>query len=449
MDPDTPPLGDPPVRPDDMDLEGARPRVAVLPFLNRTGDPERHYFCEGLAAEIFLGLARVPGVTVVARSSVAALGHETPSPLEAGRKLGAACVLHGYVRRADDRLQIDVGLLEVESGRPLWSERFDRPDEEVFSVLDEIITAVVLAEKDTEAGHIQKVQQIHTNDLLAYDFYLRGRQLYYLYSRPSVEEALGMFERAIEIDADYALAWCGLADCYSYLHLYVDGRLGYCDKAVETSKRALSLDPLMAEAHTSRGLALSLVGSYKEAEEAFAEAIERGPHLFEPRFQFARVLFVEGKLEEAARLYEQAHRRRPEDYQSLFLAGQAYSDLGQADRATALRRRGVVVANQHLALNPYETRALYLAANGLVALGERARGLQLVERALAVEPNEPMLLYNAGCIFVMVGNVERALDCLERSVDAGLRQRGWFEHDSNLNGIREHPRFQALLARTV
>ena len=150
-------------------------------------------------------------------------------------------------------------------------------------------------------------------------------------------------------------------------------------------------------------------------------------------------------MEKAVAQYEGAIRARPEDYQSPLLVAQSYDVLGRRADAAAARQQGVSLAERHLLLNPDDARALYMAANGLAALGERDRSRQFIERALAIRPDDPMLLYNAGCIFAMLELPEPALDCLEKAVRGGLSQKGWYLHDSNLDTLRAHPRFQELL----
>jgi adenylate cyclase len=126
---------------------------------------------------------------------------------------------------------------------------------------------------------------------------------------------------------------------------------------------------------------------------------------------------------------------------------QSYDALGRAEDARLSRLRGIEAAEQHLALHPDDARALYMAANGMVALGERQRGREWAQRALAAEPDNPMLLYNVGCIYSMLGVIDEAIDCLERAVAKGLTQKGWYVHDTNLDALRAHARFQALLER--
>jgi adenylate cyclase len=205
------------------------------------------------------------------------------------------------------------------------------------------------------------------------------------------------------------------------------------------------LDPASAQARASRALALCINERFEEAEAEFQAALHLDPDLFEAHYFYARHCFVQGRQLQAVQHYEEAMRIRPEDYQSPLLVAQSYDDLGRPDDARRARRKGVELAEQHLKLNPDDARACYMAANGLVALGQTERGRQWAEKAVAMRPDDPMLLYNAGCIFSMLGSAERALDCLEQARDLGVAERGWYEHDSNLDPVRGHPRFRALL----
>lgn len=427
--------------------EISEPRIAVLPFSNASADPDQDYFGEGLAAEILICLARIPGLHLVARSSVFALKREGLDISEIDQELHATSAVRGTVRMTGDEISITAELVDVKTGRQLWSSTFERVLPDVFTILDEITAGVVCAlDADEALRGVRKIQSIHTNDVNAYDCYLRGRQFYYLYSRHGVESALDMFHKAIEIDEAYALAFCGIADCYSYLYMYVESSDFNMEEADAASRKAQELDSLLAEAYASCGLALSLRCDFEASEEAFEKAIKLDPKLFEAYYFYARACFAQGKLEKAIKLFDEAHRTRPEDYQTLLLTGQIFDSLQQPEKAAEVRRAGVAVAEHHLKLHAHDTRALYMAANGFVVLGEKEKGLEWLQLALSLEPDDAMLLYNAGCIFALAHMAEEALTCLERTVEAGLKQLEWYEHDSNLDSLRTHPRFEALLA---
>ena len=433
---------------DEITARASDASVAVLPFVDLSRERDQEYFCEGVAAEIIAALARVAGIRLASRTSSFRFRGTSLDSREIARRLRVRALLEGSVRKAGDRLRVTAELIDGATGFALWSETYDRKLADVFDIQEEIARSIAEALKVTlSRDENEALGQPSTSDVQAYDQYLRGRKFYYQYRRRGVELALEMFQRAIEIDPSYARAWAGVADCYCYFYLYVARVPGNIQRAEAASRRALELDPELAAAQASWGVALSTSGRASEAAEAFEKAIRLDPGLFEARYFYARHSFANGDLKRAARLYEEAEALRPEDYQCPTLVAQIYSDLGWAEKAVAAHRRGLRKAEEVLRLHPDDTRARYMGANALLVLGERERGLEWARAAIAQEPDEPMVLYNVGCIFSLAGETEKAINVLERAVDKGLKQRGWFEHDSNLDSLRNHPRFMALLER--
>jgi tetratricopeptide (TPR) repeat protein len=262
-----------------------------------------------------------------------------------------------------------------------------------------------------------------------------------------MEFALEMFSRAIELDERYALAWAGIADCCAFLYANSGRSPEHRDRALEASARALELDPELPEAHVSRGVALSQSDQSDKAAPYFEAALRLNPKLFEAHYFFARHHFTAGDLERAIEFYESASELRPEDYQVPLLSAQIYDDVGRPEEGLAVRRRGVKVAEEHLKLNPDDARALYIGANGLVCLGQVEKGLRWARLARELQPNEPMALYNLACIYSLAGEVDEAIDCFAACLDNGFSYRDWAEHDSNLDAIRDDPRFVELMGR--
>ena len=420
--------------------------IAVLPFTDMSREKDQEYFCEGMAEEIINALSRLRGLRVASRTSAFQFKKATADSREIGRRLRVGALLEGSVRRAENRLRIAVQLTDAESGYQLWAGCYEREMRDIFATQDEIAQNIVQTLRLTltaeERGALQKAP---TTDVQAYDYYLRGRKFYYHFNRRDIEFAIQLFSQAVALDPAYVLAHAGLADCWSYLYLYAQRTETAREHADAASLRAVELDPASAQAQTSRGIALALYRRDEEAEKAFEAAMRLDPNLFEAYYFYARHSFARGELDQALRLYEQAMLVRPEDYQTPLLVGQIYDDLGRPQEARTSRERGVRIAEEHLKLNPDDARAVYMAANGLAALGEHERGREWAGRALAMKPDEPMVLYNVGCIYSLLGLVEDAIDCLERAARNGLMQKGWFEHDSNLEPLRNHPRFQSLL----
>ena len=289
--------------------------IAVLPFVNMSADPDNEYFTDGVAEEIINALTKIQALRVAARTSSFAFKGKNEDIGDIGRKLKVATVLEGSVRKAGNRLRVTAQLVNVADGYHLWSERYDRQLEDVFEIQDEIAGNIVRALRvvlsDQEKRAIEKAP---TENVQAYDYYLRGRQFFHQFRRTGIQFARRMFERAIEIDPNYALAYAGVADCCSFLYMYWDGSKANLESAESASRKALELDPERAEAHASRGFALALRRQYEEARREFEAALRLDPKLYEAHYLYARACFQEGKLEEAVRHYEDASRVRPEDY---------------------------------------------------------------------------------------------------------------------------------------
>jgi TolB-like protein/tRNA A-37 threonylcarbamoyl transferase component Bud32/Flp pilus assembly protein TadD len=427
--------------------ERGRPlSIAVLPLADASQEKDQEYFCEGVAEEIIVALSKVGGLRVASRAATFGCQQGEADIGTIARRLGVATVLSGAARRSGERLRVTVELVDAADGFEIWAERYDGSVRDVFAIQDQITEGVVKALQVRLSDREREVlRRRSTSDVAAYDYYLRARKYFYQYSRRSMQAALSLFSRAIEQDAGYARAFAGIADCCSFLYQNAGAQPGDLERADSASARAVALDADLAEGHASRGVAQSLAGRHSEAEKEFARASDLDPRLFEAHYFRARDLFGQGRLEEAAAEYAAASAVRPEDYQSPLLVAQIYDDLGKRAEAVVARRSGVEAAEEHLRLNPEDARALYMGANGLVALGERQRGLEWADRALALEGEDPMVLYNIACIKALAGATEDALDCLERSVRAGMRYRGWLEHDSNLDSLRSSPRFEAVM----
>ncbi|MCX6566303.1 MAG: protein kinase [Candidatus Aminicenantes bacterium] len=422
------------------------PSIAVLPFTDMSPEKDQAYFCEGIAEEIIIALGRLQKIRVASRTASFQFAGVSIEPREIGRRLKVGTLLEGSVRKSGNRLRISVQLLDTAHGFQLWSEVFDRERRDIFAIQEEIARNIVRALQVTlsprENGALGKTSTQHVQ---AYDYYLRGRRFYYRYGKQDIEFAFQLFTRATELDPGYASAFAGLADCWSYIFLYSERKETVRQQAEEAARRAVELDPESAQAQASYAVALSLGGQKEEAERHFEKAISLDPDLFEAWYFYARHSFTKGETGKAIRFYEQACRVRPDDYQSPLLMAQLYEESARPEDARTSRLRGIELAEARLELHPDDSRALYMGANGLVALGEKARGLEWARRARALAPEDSMLLYNLGCIYSLAGELDEALSCLEKSVGLGRTQKAWYEHDSNLDSLRGLPRFQELL----
>ena len=212
-------------------------------------------------------------------------------------------------------------------------------------------------------------------------------------------------------------------------------------------ERALELDPNSAEAHASRGLTLSYHRLFGDAGKEFDEALKLDPTLYEAAYYYGRTLQAEGKHERSVAMYERAVALRPDDYQALSFVTMAYQAIGDEKRMLESARRMVEAAEHALSLNPGDSRALYLGASCLEQLGDPDRAQEWAERALQLDPHHPVMLYNIACFHAVAGRVDLALDHLERAMELGFHHRDWVMSDSDLESVRAHPRFHALVGQ--
>jgi adenylate cyclase len=424
----------------------SRASIAVLAFTDMSPAKDQEYFCDGIVEEIISNLSRIRGLRVSSRTSSYAFKSKSEDVRSIGKKLGVATVLEGSVRKAGDQIRITAQLIGTNDGSHLWSDHYDRELKDIFAIQDEIARSIAATLKIAlTPGESSAIGRAPTKDLEAYDYYLRGREYFYQYKRKGIEFALKMFTRAIEIDPAFVRAYAGIADCCSFLYMYAGSHDTHREQADAMSRKALQLEPESAEAHASRGVAYSLRKDYDAAEEEFEEAVNLDPMSFEAYYFYARTAFAKGDRAKAVRMYEKAIEVNPQDYQSPLLVAQGYEDLGSEEKARESRQRGIKIAESRLRLNPDDSRALYMGANGLVALGEYEQGLEWARQAIAIDPDEPLVLYNVACIQSLARKYEEALDSLEKAVKNGLNQKGWLEHDSNIDPLRTSPRFKKLI----
>ena len=426
---------------------GPRQRsIAVLPFANMSTDKDQDHFCDGMAEDIINNLSQIVGLRVAARTSSFAFKGQREDIRKIGRHLGVETILEGGVRKAGNKLRITVQLVNIESGYQMWSERYDRDFEDVFVVQDEIGRSIAGALEVQLTERDQRVlQKVQTRNAAAYDFYIRGRESFHRLGFKTLERARNLFTSAIITDPGYALAYCGLADCHSFLYLYFDNDKTNIEIAVTASKKALELAPELAESHASNGLAVTCDKRYEKADEEYARAMELSPRLFEAYYYAGRTHWVRGDLEKAMEFFIKASDVRPEDYQALLLAANAYKGLNRPTGFEEMCREGLSVAETHLEYEPDDTRAWYLGAQALICLGERDKAIEWIELALALEPSDSLTLYNVACVYSEARMLDTFFGYFERALSSGFLMKAWIENDPYLDNARHDPRFEKLV----
>ncbi len=315
----------------------------MLPFTNMSGDPEQEYFADGITEDIITDLSKVSALSVIARNSVFTYKGKHADVQEVGRRFNVAYVLEGSVRKAGQRVRITAQLIDAKDGTHLWADRYDRDLTEIFAMQDEITKTIVEQLKVKLLPQERKaIEAAPTQDIDAYNYYLqRPAPLSPAYTSSTYCLAQRMFNKAVELDPNYARAYAGLADCAWFL--YNDQHEGTTVEDIHAaSLKALELDPDLAEAHASYGMALHYLDRYAEAVDEFEQAIRLDPNLFEAYYFCGFAARDRGDLGTAVRMPERCVAIQPEDYRERLILGDLYDEVGrheEARRAIYDRRR--------------------------------------------------------------------------------------------------------------
>ena len=424
-----------------------KPLIAVLPLINMSGDPEQEYFSDGITEDIITDLSKISGLAVIARHTSFTYKGKALKVQNVGKELGADYILEGSVRKVGSRVRVTGQLVNSSDGTHIWAERFDRDLTDIFAIQDEITHAIVEQLKVKLLPQEKKsIAQAPTDNVEAYTYYLRGRDFLYRFSKRYFELARRMFSKAIELDPNYARAHAGIADCDAWLYMIYQADVPL-EGILATAAKALALDNDLAEAHTARGVALSAACKFEEANAEFEHALRLDPNSFDAHFLYARPAFQQGKIARAVELLQRAAEINPADYKPTALMIHMLRSLGRDGELKAAARKTVEMAERELIVHPEDPRPAIAGALALLELGETDRAKDWTTRAQAIDPDDINSLYNSACVYSHLGECDAAFDLLERVIRNGRQfWRDWIENDSDLDGLRSHPRWVPFIA---
>ena len=433
-------------RPEAEPVNGERPSIAVLPFNNMSGDPEQEYFSDGITEDIITDLSKISSLFVVGRNTSFGYKGMSPRLQNVAADLGVKYLLEGSVRKAGQKVRVNAQLIDGSNGGHLWADRYDRDLTDIFAIQDEITQAIVeqlkvrLLPKEKKA-----ITQAPTTNVEAYNYYLKGRQLFHAFTRSYLILAKEMFARATEIDPNYARAYAGMASATARLWGMYNVPTN-ADELLAITDKALELDPNLAEAHSARGEALANSNRRKDAAASWERALELDPNSYDASLSYARFCVTEGLLEKAIELYTRAVEIQPDDSQAPMLLQIVFRSVGRIEESDKYGRLGLKRAEEQLKLYPENSRPAQLGAATLASLGEKERALKWLERARLIDPDDNNARYNAACTYAQLGEIDQAIEVLEEwSKHCGSEQEMWFLHDSDLDPVRNHARYPALV----
>ena len=349
-----------------------KPSIAVLPFLNMSGDPEQDYFADGIVEDILTGLARLRWLFVIARNSSFSYKGRNVDVRQVGRELGVRYVLEGSVRRGGNRIRITGQLIEAETGSHLWAERYDRALDDVFAIQDEITESVIgCIQPEVYTAEHDRLKRKPPQSLDAWESFIRGMFLYSQHSDAGTKDALNMLDRAIELDPCYAQAHGLRAVCLAWRAFQGwENRVAAFAQAAESADRAVACDPGEPWAYMAHGFIAVANRRDSEAVAALSRAIDASPN-----FAYAHGLL-----------------------------GAAHAFGGRPDQAIECIDRGVRLSPRDIFGDEY---ALYYAFSHFQA-GRYSEAASAAERAIQLRPGHPTLYLMAAASYGLAGETDHA-----------------------------------------
>jgi|ERR1700678_78364 non-specific serine/threonine protein kinase len=425
-------------------VEQKRKSVAVLYFENQSGAKEDEYFRDGITEDVVTEISKIAQLQIFPRSEMLAFRDKAVTAQQVGQQLGAAYVLEGSIRRSGSRVRITAQLVEASTRHSVWAERYDRQLEDVFAIQEEIARSIAQALRITLTPQEEKtIARKPTENPQAYDFYLRGRNYT---RRENYDYGLQMFEQAIELDPNFALAHGGIAHLCGLIYEVREQSQKWIERGLAACDRATALAPDLPEILVARSRISYAQKKYEESARFAQRAIERKSDCDGAWNILGRAYFASGKFEEAAALTERALEANGDDYNTYIPYHQAQERLGHKKEGEAVRKRMTVILRQQLELVPEDVRARILLATQLANSSQDAEeSIRHLQTAIALRPGDANTLYNAACTYGVLKKKAEALDTLKKAVAAGYGNLNWAAKDSDLICLHDVPEFRALV----
>jgi adenylate cyclase len=429
------------------------PRVAicVLPFANMSGDQEQEYFSDGITEDIITDLSKVSALAVVSRNSAFVYKGKNVDVTKVARELKVGYVLEGSVRKAGGRVRITAQLVDGSSNDHLWAERYDRDLNDIFTLQDEISEAIVSALRFKLLPNEKKaIEQRGTDNVEAYNLYLMARQAYvsgYDSDPRRAEAIIRLCSRATQIDPGYARAWALLAIGQMILR-FDHGK--NTDDGLASADRALACDANLPEAHAVKAKILAEHGRHDEAAAEINIALRLSPESYEVNRAAAYLRFRQQRLDEAIRYYEKSMALMETDFHSGSMLLTCYTAVRNSQAALRIARITLSRVEKLLAQDPNNATAMGSGALALGVLGQGERAKEWISRALLMDPDNMNARYNFACSLTSLfkePDIDAALELLGPVFEK--LAAGFLDHtrvDPDLDPLREHPRFKAMVA---
>jgi serine/threonine protein kinase/Tfp pilus assembly protein PilF len=420
--------------------------IAVLPFGNISPDKESDYFSDGLTEELIANLAKLKDIRVVPRATSMHYKGSTKDVKTIARELGTRYILSGSVRKFQENLRITVELIDVEMDTQLWAETYKGKLDDVFDIQEQvskqIVEALMVKLSPTEKVVLTKRSTLNP---AAFDCNLRARNFLYQRTKKSMNFAIQLFQKAIEIDPRYADAYAGLGETYSSMYQDVERNEQWLDKSIESSLKALMYDATLPEAYAALALGYYSKRMFDDAVTASKKAIELDTNNFLGYWVLGRIYNNTDQFTESVQLFHKVLELNPDFYSVYGDLQIVYGRMGEKEKYTKILHEGLEVYKRYLSQHPDDSRCHMYYATDLAQVGRKDEAKLQAAKAIELSPDDPLMLYNAACFYAQMGEKKEAIQSLRDAIAVGYGNYEWLRRDTDLDSLRDEPEFKELI----
>ena len=424
--------------------------IAVLYFENMSSDRESDYICAGITEDIITDLSKLSELHVVSRTDMQPFRNKEVNIRQVGEALRVNYVLEGSVRQAGNRIRVTAQLIKAKDGYHMWADRFDGMVEDIFDLQNEVAHKIAQALKvslsDSDEASLAKKP---TDDLRAYEFYMRGREFLARRGRKNTETAISMFESAIGIDDAFAGAYAGLAEASTNMYEWYDGAASWLGRAIEMNQKALEREPDSVDARFGIAMVYYHQGRFAEAKRNLMAVVQSDPRHMLAHLRLGMIAERSGKLQDALLQYQAAAAQGSHDDPWRYLAA-LYRKLGDPDSAQNAAINVIEITTRKLEASLEDVVLMSRLAEAYARFGGKEETHAILRRVIELDPSDGLAMYHCACASALLGETSPALVSLRRAYESGFKA---VTHsattDSAFDTIRETPEFRRLVAELV
>ncbi len=420
--------------------------IAVLPFGNISPDKESDYFSDGLTEELIANLAKLKDIRVVPRATSMHYKGTAKDVKSIARELGTRYILSGSVRKFQENLRITVELIDVELDTQLWAETYKGKLDDVFDIQEQvskqIVEALMVKLSPTEKIVLTKRSTLNPE---AFDCNLRARNFLYQRTKKSMNFAIQLFQKAVELDPRYADAYAGIGEAYSSMYQDVERNEQWLDKSIEASLKALMYDSTLPEAYAALGLGYYSKRMFDDAVTASKKAIELDPNNFLGYWILGRIYNNTDRYSESENLFHKVLELNPDFYSVYGDLQIVYGRMGEKEKYQKILHEGLTTYKRYLSQHPDDSRGHMYYATDLAQVGRKEEAKVQAAKAIELSPDDPLMLYNAACFYAQMGEKVAAIQSIKDAIAVGYGNFEWLTRDTDLDSLRDDPEFKELI----